>query len=154
MAPVVVETPDSLKQFIGKEIGVSEWFIVTQDRIRQFAEATEDRQWIHLDRERAEKESPFKTTIAHGFLTLSLISRFMKDVIQIQSGVRMAINYGLNRVRFPAPVRAGSKIRARVTLSNFKDVEGGYEAAFTVTIDVEGGEKPCCVAESLVRYYI
>ncbi|HMD07722.1 MAG TPA: MaoC family dehydratase [Candidatus Acidoferrum sp.] len=153
MAPVIVETPDFLKQFLGKEIGVSEWLTVTQDRIAQFAEATEDRQWIHLDRERAVRESPFGTTIAHGFLTLSLISRFMKEVIQVRSGVGMAINYGLNRVRFPGPVLAGSKIRAHVTLLSIKEVPGAYEVAFSVTVESEGGEKPCCVAESIVRYY-
>ena len=153
MAAVIVDTPDSLKEYVGKEIGVSEWFLVTQERIAQFAEATEDRQWIHLDRERAERESPFGATIAHGFLTLSLISQFMKDVIQVRSGVGMAINYGLNRVRFPAPVRAGSKIRARATLLSVKEVSGAYEASFSVTVESEGGEKPCCVAESLVRYY-
>jgi len=153
VAAVIVVTPDSLKQYLGKEIGVSEWLTITQERIAQFAEATEDRQWIHLDRERAEKESPFGTTIAHGFLTLSLISRFMKDVIQVRSGVGMAINYGLNRVRFPAPVRVGSKIRARATLLSVKEVSGAYEAVFSVTVENEGGEKPCCVAESIVRYY-
>jgi len=153
VAAVIVDTPDSLKEHVGNEIGVSEWLTITQERIAQFAEATEDRQWIHLDRERAEKESPFGATIAHGFLTLSLISRFMKDVIQVQSGVGMAINYGLNRVRFPAPVRAGSKIRARVTLLGIKEVPGAYEAVFSVTVESEGGEKPCCVAESIVRYY-
>ena len=153
MAAVIVDRPDSLREYVGKEIGVSEWLTITQERIAQFAEATEDRQWIHLDRELAEKESPFGTTIAHGFLTLSLISRFMKDVIQVQSGVGMAINYGLNRVRFPAPVRAGSKIRARVTLLGIKEVPGAYEAVFSVTVESEGGEKPCGVAESIVRYY-
>jgi len=150
---VIVDTPDSLKQFVGKEIGVSEWLMVTHERIAQFAEATEDRQWIHLDRERAATDSPFGTTIAHGFLTLSLISRFMKDVIQIRDRVGMAINYGLNRVRFPSPVRAGSNIRARVALLSVKEVPGAYEAAFSVTVESEGGEKPCCVAESIVRYY-
>ena len=153
MAAVIVDTPDSLKEYVGKEIGVSEWLTITQERIAQFAEATEDRQWIHLDRERAEKESPFGTTIAHGFLTLSLISRFMKDVIQVRSGVGMAINYGLNRVRFPSPVRTGSKIRARVTLLSVKEVSGALEASFSVVVESEGGEKPCCVAESIVRYY-
>jgi len=132
---------------------VSEWFTITQERIAQFAEVTEDRQWIHLDRERAERESPYGTTIAHGFLTLSLISRFMKDVIQVRGGVRMTVNYGLNRVRFPAPVRSGSKIRARVALESVKEVERGYETMFAVTIEAEGSEKPCCVAESLIRYY-
>jgi acyl dehydratase len=153
VAVVTVDTPDSLKEYVGKEIGVSEWLRITQERIAQFAEATEDRQWIHLDRERAEKESPFGTTIAHGFLTLSLISRFMKDVIQVRSGVGMAINYGLNRLRFPSPVRTGSKIRARVTLLSVKEVSGALEASFSVTVESEGGEKPCCVAESIVRYY-
>jgi acyl dehydratase len=153
VAAVIVDTPDSLKQFVGKEIGVSDWLAITQERIAQFAEATEDRQWIHLDRERAEKESPYGTTIAHGFLTLSLISRFMKDVIQVRGGAGMTINYGLNRVRFPSPVRAGSKIRARAVLLSVKEIPGAYEAAFSVTVESEGGEKPCCVAESIVRYY-
>lgn len=153
MTAVILDTPDSLKQYVGIEIGVSEWLTITQERIAQFAEATEDRQWIHLDRERAAKESPFGTTIAHGFLTLSLISHFVKDVIQVRNGVGMAINYGLNRVRFPSPVRAGSKIRARVMLLSIKEVPGAYEAAFSVTVECEGGEKPCCVAESVVRYY-
>jgi len=148
-----METPESLGEYVGKEIGVSEWLTVTQERIAQFAEATEDRQWIHLDRERAERESPYGTTIAHGFLTLSLISRFMKDVIQVRDGVGMTVNYGLNRVRFPSPVRAGTKIRARATLLNLKEIERGYEATFGVTIEAEGAEKPCCVAESLIRYY-
>jgi acyl dehydratase len=151
---VVVETPESLKEHVGKEIGVSEWLTITQERIAQFAEATEDRQWIHVDLERAERESPFGTTIAHGFLTLSLVSRFMKDVILVQSGIRLAVNYGLNRVRFPAPVRAGSKVRARVTLLSVKDVPSAYEVTFSVTVESEGGEKPCCVAESIVRYYV
>lgn len=154
MAPVILDTPDSLKQYLGKEIGASDWLTVTQERIAQFAEATEDRQWIHLDRERAERESPYGTTIAHGFLTLSLISRFMKDVIQVRSGIGMAVNYGLNRVRFPFPVRAGSKIRARITLLSVKEVPGAYETAFSATVESEGGEKPCCVAELIVRYYI
>lgn len=153
MAALIVDAPDSLKQFVGKEIGVSDWLTITQERIAQFAEATEDRQWIHLDRERAERESSYGTTIAHGFLTLSLISRLMKDVIQVRSGTGMTINYGLNRVRFPSPVRAGSKIRARVSLLSVKEVPGAYEAAFSVTVENEGGEKPCCVAESIVRYY-
>jgi acyl dehydratase len=153
VATLVVETPESLKQHVGKEIGVSEWLTVTQERIAQFAEATEDRQWIHLDRERAERESPYGTTIAHGFLTLSLISHFMAGVIQVRSGFGWMINYGLNRVRFPSPVRAGAKIRARATLVNLKEIERGYEATFAVTIEAEGYEKPCCVAESLIRYY-
>src|SRR5580700_2235326 len=109
---------------VGREIGVTEWFRVTQERIEQFAEATEDRQWIHVDRARATNESPYGTTIAHGFLTLSLISHFMREAIRIESGVRLAVNYGLNRVRFPSAVRADSRIRARVALLTLKELPG------------------------------
>src|SRR6202521_1779231 len=122
MAATILESVGATKDFVGREIAVTDWLTVTQERIAQFAEATEDRQWIHLDRERAEKESPYGTTIAHGFLTLSLISRLMKDVIQVRSGIGMAVNYGLNRVRFPSPVRAGSKIHARIILIRIKEV--------------------------------
>ena len=153
MQPLVVETPRSLYDFVGREIAVTEWFRVTQERIRQFAEATEDRQWIHLDQERARKESPYGTTIAHGFLTLSLISFFMKDAIQIRGGVRLAVNYGSNRVRFPSPVRVNAKIRARFTLLSLKDLPDGIEAVFSAVIESEGSDKPCCVAETIVRYY-
>src|SRR5260370_23933599 len=154
MPPLVLPSLEALKESVGREIGCSEWFAVTQDRIQRFADVTEDQQWIHLDRERAERESPYGTTIAHGFLTLSLISRFMKDVIQVRSGTGMTVNYGLNRVRFPSPVRAGSKVRARVVLLNVKEVPGAYETTFSMTVDSEGGEEPCCVAESFVRYYV
>ena len=106
MPPLVVENLDAFKAFVGREIAITDWVPITQDRIQQFAEATEDRQWIHLDGERARRESPYATTIAHGFLTLSLLSHLAGQALQIQNGVRMAVNYGLNRVRFPAPVRA------------------------------------------------
>ena len=152
--PVEVETLQSLRALVGREIAVTEWFPVTQERIQQFAEVTEDRQWIHVDRERAERESPYGTTIAHGFLTLSLLSRFMKEVIRIRSGVRMSVNYGLNRVRFPSAVRADSKIRVRFALQSLKDVPDALEAVFDANVEVEGSDKPCCVAEWLVRYYI
>jgi acyl dehydratase len=138
---------------VGREIGLTDWFTVTQDRIQQFAEATEDHQWIHLDRERAQRESPFGGTIAHGFLTLSLLSHFLKQAFQIRSGARMGVNYGLNRVRFPAPVRSGSQIRARVTLQSLKELSGGVEAVFGVSVEGENSAKPCCVAEWVVRYY-
>jgi len=152
MAPFVVKTPQSLKEFVGREIGVSEWFRVTPERIEQFAEATEDRQWIHLDRARASKESPYGATIAHGFLTLSLISHLVKDVMEIQGGVRLAVNYGLNRVRFPSAVRAESKIRARVLLLAVKELPDALEATFAVTVEIEQFDKPACVAEWIVRY--
>jgi len=153
MPVLTVETPEALKEYVGKEIGASEWIVVTQERINQFAEATEDRQWIHLDRERAKNESPFGTTIAHGFLTLSLISRLVKDVIRVGGGTRLTINYGLNRVRFPAPVREGAKIRGRFTLLSFQDRAEAQEAVFTCSVECEGSTKPCCVAEWIVRYY-
>jgi acyl dehydratase len=153
MPPVVIKNPESLKELAGREIGVTEWFPVTQERIEQFAEATEDRQWIHMDRERARKESPYGDTIAHGFLTLSLLSHLMKEAIQVQGGVRLAVNYGLNRVRFPAAVRADSRIRARILLQDVKEVSDAVEATYSVTIESEGSAKPVCVAEWVVRYY-
>jgi acyl dehydratase len=152
MPVLAVETPDALKDCVGKEIGASEWLLVTQERINQFAETTEDRQWIHLDRERAKRESPFRGTIAHGFLTLSLISRLMKDVLRID-GTRLTINYGLNRVRFPSPVREGSRIRGHFTLLSLHDLGKAQEAVFTCSVECEGSTKPCCVAEWVVRYY-
>ena len=154
MSPLVVNNPLSLKELVGREFEVTEWFVVAQDRIALFAEATEDRQWIHLDRARASEESPYGTTIAHGFLTLSLISHFLKSAIQIQSGVRLAVNYGLNRVRWPAAVHAGSRIRARVALLALKELSDSVEATYSVTIEREQSEKPACVAEWIVRYYL
>lgn len=147
-----VPTPQGLREFIGCEVAVSAWLEVTQKRIQQFAEATGDRQWIHTDEERARRESPYGTTIAHGFLTLSLISQMTEQAVRVQ-GVRLAVNYGLNRVRFPAPLRAGSKIRARFNLLSLKDIAGGVEAVYGVTVEIEGEQKPCCVAEWMVRYY-
>lgn len=153
MAVLTVETPDALKEFVGKEIGASEWLVVKQERISEFAVATEDRQWIHMDRERAKRESPFGRTVAHGFLTLSLISRLIKDVVQIGSATRLVINYGLNRVRFPSPVCEGSKIRGRFTLLSFQDLGEAQEALFACSVECEGSSKPCCVAEWIIRYY-
>jgi acyl dehydratase len=154
MHALKLENPHSLAAFVGKEIGVTDWFPVTQVRIEQFAEATEDRQWIHMDRERANKESPYGTTIAHGFLTLSLISHFIKELLEIEGGVRLAVNYGLNRVRFPAAVHADSKIRARVALLTLKELPDALEATFSVTVENEKSDKPSCVAEWIVRYYV
>jgi acyl dehydratase len=154
VAPTLIASVQALKDFTGREIAVSDWLTITQERINLFAEATEDRQWIHVDRERAERESPFKTTIAHGFLTLSLIAHFMQQAIKIQTPLRMAVNYGLNRVRFTSPVRSGARIRARIVLLSLKDIaEDAAEVVYTVTIESAGSEKPCCVAESIVRYY-
>ena len=149
----ILESLHLLKDYAGREIATTDWLPVTQERIRQFAETTEDRQWIHVDPERARRESPYGATIAHGFLTLSLMSHFMREAIQIPGNVRQTINYGLNRVRFPAPVRAGEKIRARVRLQSCRELPGSVEAVFDITIETEGAEKPCCVAEWILRYY-
>ena len=137
---------------VGRELGVSEWHEVTQERIDEFADATGDRQWIHVDRARAAIESPFKATIAHGFLTLSLASSLIRSAMQFD-GARMAINYGLNRVRFMAPVPSGSRVRGRFALASVEETGGAVQATWQVTIEREASEKPCCVAEWLVRYY-
>ena len=141
-----------LAALVGQEVGVSGWLDITQARIDAFADATGDRQWIHVDVERARAETPFGTTIAHGFLTLSLVSALMRDAVTVD-GPRMTLNYGLNRVRFVSPVPAGSRIRARVVLGRCDDVGESVQATWNVTIEREGGEKPCVVAEWIVRYY-
>jgi acyl dehydratase len=142
----------ALRDRIGQEIAVSDWIEITQERIDQFAEATDDRQWIHLDTARAAAESPFRTTIAHGFLTLSLVSTLVRRAMSF-GDVRLAINCGVNRVRFIAPVPAGSRIRARFSPAAVEEAGGGVQVAWAITIEREGAEKPCCVAEWLVRYY-
>jgi len=150
---MLLESPQALRQLIGRQIGVTEWMLLTQERIQQFAEVTDDRQWIHLERERARRESPYGTTVAHGFLTLSLLSSLLRQALQIREGTRMSINYGLNRVRFPAPVPAGAKIRARFTLRSLEEVPGALEVVLDATVETEGANKPCCVAEWVLRYY-
>jgi len=142
----------SLRDRIGEEIAVGDWFEVTQARIDQFAAATGDAQWIHVDPARAAAESPFKTTIAHGFLTLSLLSSLIRDAMTFH-GLRMAINYGMNRMRFVAPVPAGSRIRARFVPASVEDASGSVQVTWQVTIEREHSDKPCCVAEWIVRYY-
>jgi acyl dehydratase len=148
-----IENPNSLKQSEGRQFPVTDWLVITQDRIQKFADATDDRQWIHVDPERAQRESPFGGVIAHGFLTLSLLPHFLKQAIHIRSGVAMTVNYGLNKVRFPAAVRAGSKVRARVTLAAVKQSPEFVDATFHIHIESESLSKPCCVAEWLIRYY-
>ena len=152
MPLVKVETLDALRKLSGEELAVTAWFEVRQERIDRFADATEDHQWIHVDCERAQRESPYGATIAHGFLTLSLLSRFMREALEV-GGLRMAVNYGLNRVRFPSPVRSGSRVRARIVLKSVRDLPEAVEATYSATIESERSEKPCCVAEWLVRYY-
>jgi acyl dehydratase len=143
----------ALKDYVGREIAVTNWLPVTQERILQFAEATGDTQWIHVDPERARRESPYGAAIAHGFLTLSLMSHFLREAIQLPGDVRQTINYGLNRVRFPTPVRAGEKIRARICLQSYKELPGSVEAVYAITIETEGAKKPCCAAEWILRYF-
>lgn len=142
-----------LREHLGRELAVSDWLTVTQERIGQFAGATDDHQWIHLDPERAARESPYKATIAHGFLSLSLLSALMRNAVSI-GGLRLAVNYGLDRVRFVAAVPAGARIRARVTPASVEDVKGGArQVRWHVIVEREGFEKPCLVADWLVRYY-
>ena len=158
MPPFEIENLNSLKQWEGREFPATDWFVVTQDRIQKFADATEDHQWIHLDPDRARRESPFGGAIAHGFLTLSLLSYWLKQAIHISSGVSMAVNYGLNKVRFPSPVHADSRVRARVTLLGTKESLEFVDATFLIhvesrSVESQASGKPCCVAEWLVRYY-
>ena len=149
----VIEGIDELKSLIGQEVGASDWFEVTQSRINAFSDATEDHQWIHIDVERARAESPFHTTIAHGFLTLSLLPHLGAQAFRVEGDFKMGINYGLNRLRFVSPVPAGSRVRARFTLQSVEDVPGGNQITWSVTAEIEGGQKPALVAEWLVRYY-
>jgi acyl dehydratase len=137
---------------VGQEVATSDWLAITQDRIDAFADATNDHQWIHVDAGRARAEAPFGATIAHGFLTLSLLSTLMHDAVTV-SGARMTLNYGLNRVRFVSPVPSGSRIRARVALATIDDVRDSVQATWGVTIEREGGDRPAVVAEWIVRYY-
>jgi acyl dehydratase len=137
---------------VGIEVAVSDWLLLTQERVQQFAEATDDPQWIHVDVERAKRESPFGGTVAHGFLTLSLLPKFIEQVIDMPPG-KMSINYGLNKVRFPAPMPVGRKIRGRFTLLSVERIEGGVQSIWQVTMECDGGDKPVCVAESVLRRY-
>ena len=136
----------------GQELGTSDWVEVTQDRVNLFADATDDHQWIHIDVERAEKESPFGGPIAHGYLTLSLIIPMYGQVLKV-SDARMGVNYGLNKVRFPAPVPVGSRIRLRATLQDVEEIQGGYQVTVSGVIEREHGDKPVCVAEPVFRVY-
>jgi acyl dehydratase len=140
-----------LEPRVGQEIAVSPWVAIAQDRIDLFAKATEDFQWIHVDPERA-KSSPFGTTIAHGFLTLSMLPKLTESTFEF-SDRKMGVNYGLNKVRFTAPVPAGAKIRGRFTLAKFEKLEGGVQTTWSVTVEREGGDKPVMVAETISRHY-
>ena len=151
MKLAVFERLADMQPQVGQEIAVSDWITVTQERIGQFADATGDHQWIHVDTERA-KTSPFQSTIAHGFLTLSLIPGFSDPSIKIKS-VKMGVNYGLNKVRFTNPVKVNSRVRGRFVLKAFDPIEGGAQLTMSVTVEIEGQEKPACVAESISRRF-
>ena len=151
MALVTTNGIEDLKGLIGQEVGPSEWRTVSQEDIDRFAELSGDDQWIHVDVQRAEKESPFGTTVAHGNLTLSMIDGFRKELIQSE-GFALGVNYGWNKVRFPAPVPSGSRLRARAEVISVDDAGGGWFQIVTrFTVEVEGNEKPACVGESVGR---
>ena len=151
MAQTVFESLDELRAAVGTTLGTSGWFEVTQDRVDLFADATGDHQWIHVDVERATRESPFGGPIAHGYLTLSLTNLVMPEVIEVR-GVSLGINYGTGKVRFPAPVPVGSRVRGTAELTACDDVAGGVQTTIVITMEVEGGTKPACVVESLSRW--
>lgn len=150
--PRVFGSIDELKGAVGEQLGYSDWVEIEQQRIDTFAEATGDHQWIHVDPERA-KAGPFGTTIAHGYLTLSLLPLFGPQLISVE-GMKMGVNYGTNKVRFPAPVPVGSRLRATARITSVDDVTGGVQLSVAFTVEREGGDKPVCVAESVSRYYL
>ncbi len=147
------ETLHSLRDHLGREIAVSDWFTMDQARIDLFAEATLDRQWVHTDPERCARESPFGGPVAHGYLTLALIPHLLWESIAIREDSRLTLNYGLNRVRFPSPVLAGTRVRARSAVTAVEDFEGGVQVTLGVVLEIEEKEKPACVAEILFRHY-
>ncbi len=150
--PVVFESPAELKGAVGRELGVSDWLEITQERIDAFADATGDHQWIHVDPERA-KEGPFGRTIAHGYLTQSLVNHFLPQIVEVR-GISMGVNYGADRLRFPAPVPVGSRVRGRAELLSAEDTrDGAVQAVIRVTVEIEGSDRPGCVIDTISRYY-
>ncbi len=151
MAAIVFESPRDLLGQAGKHLGHSEWLTMKQSRIDQFADATEDHQWIHVDVERA-KEGPFGATVAHGYLTLSLVSHFITQIIEVR-GFEFAVNYGMEKVRFPAPVRAGARIRGGAEVVSVDEAKGGILSVVRVTVEVEGEDRPACIADTVSLYF-
>jgi acyl dehydratase len=150
MTKTTYGSPEDLLDAVGDQFGPTEWVEITQDRINKFADATDDHQWIHVDVERAAA-GPFGGTIAHGYLTLSLSARFLAELCAVEK-ISMGINYGVNKARFPAPVRSGVRIRARGELSEATEVAGGVQAVVRITVEIEGSEKPAAVIETVSRY--
>ncbi|MCX7621270.1 MAG: MaoC family dehydratase [Acidimicrobiales bacterium] len=151
MAQTVLDGIDGVRAAVGKHLGYSEWLEITQDRVQLFADATGDHQWIHVDPARAA-QGPFGTTIAHGYLTMALSNYFLPQIVAV-TGVSMGLNYGVDKVRFPAPVPVGSRVRAGVELVAAEDVAGGVQTKMLITIELEGSDKPACVIEALSRWY-
>jgi acyl dehydratase len=149
--PTVFATPDALLDAVGRDLGTTGWVEITQDRVDQFADATGDHQWIHTDPARAAAESPYGGTIAHGYLTLAMTNLFLPDLIEVQA-MSMGINYGADKVRFPAPVVVGSKVRGRGQLASAHEIEGGVQTTIVITVEIDGSPKPACVVESLSRW--
>ena len=147
----VFETPAELKAAVGKHLGYSDWLEISQDRIDRFADATGDHQWIHVDPERA-KQGPFGATIAHGYLTQSLVNHFLPQIIEVR-GISMGINYGADRLRFPAPVPVNSRVRGGAELLEVQEVKGTIQAKVRVTVEIQGSERPACVIDTISRYY-
>ena len=147
-----VKNLDELNQLVGKELGISKWIEITQENINVFAKITEDEQWIHIDKEKSEKYSPYKTTIAHGFMILSLASRFSYDTLTIES-VKMGVNYGVDRVRFTSATPSGGFVRGRVSLIECEKKDGSAKYKLGITVELKGQEKPVCVAETLAIAY-
>jgi acyl dehydratase len=152
MAKRVIQDLEELKTLVGQEIGVSDWHRVTQEAVNRFADATLDHQWIHVDPERAKKESPFGGPIAHGYYTLSLGPYLLSNLMEIKAK-RMGVNYGLNKLRFTAPVPIPCNLRLRATLASVEEIKGGVQAIYQLSFEVEGKEKPACIAEAIFRYY-
>lgn len=153
MGKVVFDSIGDLRPRVGQEVFVTDWLQITQDRINAFAEATGDHQWIHVDVEKARRESPYGATIAHGYLTLSLIAGFFLDSLDVKNR-RRGLNYGLNRVRFLTPVLVDSWVRGRATLERYEEIEGGVQLAWWVVVEIQGKEKPACVAETLNQLFV
>ena len=149
--PTIFASPRELTGALGQALGESDWLLVTQERINQFADATGDHQWIHVDPERA-RSGPFGSTVAHGSLTLSLVNLFLPQIVQVR-GIKMGVNYGCEKVRFPAPVKVDSRIRGRGELVGVEEVKGGVQATIRVTVEIEGGDKPGCVVDTISRFY-
>ncbi len=147
----IFETPADLVGAVGRHLGYSEWLEITQDRINQFADATGDYQWIHVDPVRA-KDGPFGACIAHGYLTLALVNLFLPQIVEVR-GIRMGVNYGVDKVRFPAAVRVGARVRGGGELVNVETVKGGVQATIRVTVEIEGSDRPGCVADTISRFF-